>query len=68
DLTYKINGILFKVHNELGGGYQEKIYQSALRREFKNSGIKFTEQVWSNIIYDGTRINSYRLDFIIENK
>jgi len=26
-LSYVLVGILYKVYNELGGGYQEKVYQ-----------------------------------------
>ncbi len=35
DLTYKINGIFFKVFNELGPGLKEKHYQNALFETFK---------------------------------
>ena len=68
DLSYKLVGILYKVYNQLGGGYQEKIYQSAIRRELIKNNIGFIEQVWANLIYDGEKINQYRLDFIIEHK
>lgn len=34
ELSYKIMGILFKVHNKLGSSYQEKYYQRAINKEF----------------------------------
>ncbi|MGB9637313.1 MAG: GxxExxY protein, partial [Microgenomates group bacterium] len=36
ELSYKVMGALFKVHNKLGPSYQEKYYQRAIETEFKN--------------------------------
>jgi len=68
ELSYKIVGILFKVYNELGGGYQEKYYQRAVALEFKKLGVDFEEQVSVNLSYNGKNIGKYYLDFVIENK
>lgn len=68
ELSYKIVGILYDVCNRLGSGYQEKYYQKALAIEFKKAEINFTEQVRIPLIYDGERIGSYSLDFLIDNK
>jgi len=32
ELSYKIVGILYNVHTELGGKYQEKYYQRAVEK------------------------------------
>jgi len=68
ELSYQIIGLLFKVYNELGGGYQERIYQSAIKRELTDNKIGFIEQVSTNLIYKGQNLRRYRLDFIIEHK
>jgi len=68
ELSYKTVGILFKVYNELGGGYQEKYYQRAVALEFKKLGVDFKEQVPVNLSYNGKNIGKYYLDFVIENK
>lgn len=68
DLSYKIIGILYKVYNQLGGGYQEKVYQQAIKRELLVNRIPFLGQVRTNIDYDGRRIGSYYLDFIVDYK
>lgn len=68
ELSYQIVGILFKVYNELGGGYQEKYYQRALSLELKKLGIDFKEQVMVNLNYDSRSIGRYFLDFVIEDK
>jgi len=68
ELSYSLVGILFKVYNELGGGYQEKIYQAALRKELINNEVGFIEQVWVDLFYGGDKLDRYRLDFVIEHK
>ena len=68
DLSYKIVGILYKVYNQLGGGYQEKYYQHAIKRELFMNQIPFLEQVRTDFNYNGQRIGRYFIDFIIDHK
>lgn len=35
DLTYKLNGFAYKIDNDLGFGYQEKIYSDAFESLLK---------------------------------
>jgi len=37
EITYKINGCAMKVHNTLGNGFQEVIYQRCLAIELEKS-------------------------------
>lgn len=32
ELSYKLMGVIFNVHNELGGGMKEKYYQRAIEK------------------------------------
>jgi len=41
ELSFKIINAVFTVHNELGPGYSEGIYESALCKELKGRGIKY---------------------------
>jgi GxxExxY protein len=68
ELSYRIIGVLYKVYNQLGGGYQEKYYQQAIKRELYSNGIPFLEQVRTDFNYNGKRIGRYYLDFIIDHK
>ncbi|MCX5751923.1 MAG: GxxExxY protein [Candidatus Saganbacteria bacterium] len=68
ELSYQIIGVLYKVYNELGGGYQEKVYQAAIKREFLKNDIDFIEQVKVDLRYDQNSIGRYYLDFIVEHK
>lgn len=68
ELSYKIVGLLYKIYNKLGGGYQEKYYQQAVRRELFAENIPFLEQVKVDLNYNGKKIGRYFLDFMIDHK
>nr|WP_321487750.1 GxxExxY protein [uncultured Draconibacterium sp.] len=68
DLTYKIIGCAMKVHNTLGNGFQEVIYQRCLAIEFDNAGIAFKREQEMPIYYEGFEVGKHRADFIIEEK
>lgn len=68
ELSYEIIGILYKVQNELGNGYQEKHYQRAIEVELGKKGIRFRRELPVQITYDGSTIGKYFLDFLIEDK
>ena len=44
ELTYKIIGCAMKVHNTLGNGFQEVIYQRCLAIELEKQGIQFLKR------------------------
>ncbi len=68
ELSYKIVGICFKVHSELGCRYQEKYYQKALEIEFKNQGLKHEKELKVDLNYKNEKIGRYFLDFLIDGK
>ncbi len=68
DITYKINGCAMKVHNTLGNGFQEIIYQRCLAIELKKAGISFLREQNQTIFYDGEDVGSRRADFVVEGK
>lgn len=68
ELSYTIIGILYKVYNMIGGGYQEKLYQKAIKGELFAQKIPFLEQVRTDLNYNGRIIGRYYLDFIIDHK
>ena len=45
ELSYAVVGCLFEVYNELGGGYQEKVYQRAIAQVLRKSDLHFDEQI-----------------------
>lgn len=67
ELSYKIVGILFKVHTELGNKYQEKYYQRAIAIELEKQGIKFKKELMIDLVYNDEKIGKYFIDFLIED-
>jgi GxxExxY protein len=65
DLTYKIIGCAMKVHNTLGNGFQEVIYQRCLAIELGKSGIGFLREQEMPIFYEGINVGTRRADFIV---
>jgi GxxExxY protein len=68
ELSYKINGALYNVFNNVGPGHKENFYQKATAHEFSLLKFNFEEQLPARIIYKGKRIGIYYFDFLIENK
>ncbi len=68
DLTYKIIGCAMKVHAALGNGFQEVIYQRALKIEMEKQGLRFERELEMPLFYDNQPIGSRRVDFLVENQ
>ena len=68
DLTHNIIGCAMTVHNTLGNGFQEVIYQRALAIELEKAGIVFRREQEMPIFYDGQQIGTRRVDFLVDGK
>lgn len=68
ELTYKVNGCAMKVHNTLGNGFQEVIYQRCLAIELTSAGIHFVREVEHDIFYKGLPVGTRRADFVVEDE
>ena len=68
DLTYKIIGCAMKVHNALGNGFQEVIYQRWLAIELEKQKITFLREKTMAIYYEDRAVGKRRADFIVENR
>ena len=70
DITQKIIGAAFNVHNELGNGFQEVIYQRALAWEMSQVNLTFQREIEQDIFYKDLPkpIGTRRADFVVEGK
>jgi GxxExxY protein len=67
DITYKVNGCAMKVHNKMGSGFQEVIYQRCLAIEFNKAKLTFGREVEQEIYYEGIQVGTRRADFVVED-
>jgi GxxExxY protein len=59
----------FKVHNILGPGLLESVYEQCLCHEFKRRGIPFQSQLSLPVFYDGVSIETgLRIDLIVDGR
>ena len=70
EITEKIIGASFEVHNFLGNGFQEVIYQRALAYEMFKAGLAFSREINQDIFYKDLAepIGTRRADFVVEEK
>jgi len=64
--VYNIVGAAMEVHNQLGCGFLEAVYQEALEIEFTSRRIPFKAQIELPIFYKGQTLNKHYLaDFLV---
>ncbi len=68
ELSFEINGVLFKVFKYLGGGHKESYFQRAVAVGLKNRGIEFKEQYYVPVKFEDEIVGKYFLDFLIGDK
>lgn len=63
--SFAIVGACFEVHNQMGCGFTEAIYQECLEIEFAGRGIPFVAQPTLSLFYKETKIGqNFRPDFL----
>ena len=67
-LTEQIINCCYKVHNELGPGFKEKIYHNTLILFLKEEGLEYETEKRFELNVKGERVGSFKLDLIIEDK
>ena len=67
DLTDLIIQAFYKVYNELGYGFLEKVYENALIIELKKIGLLIEQQVKIKVYYDETQVGFYLADLLVES-
>lgn len=67
-LTERIIGCCFKVYNELGPGFNEKIYHNALKLALKQERLKYQTGTVLKILYQGAIAGNFIVDLVIEEK
>jgi GxxExxY protein len=68
DLIYKIRGCIFRVHNTLGPGLLESVYEAVLSYELRKKGLQIETQLGIPVRYDDVKLDlGFRLDILVED-
>ena len=68
DLSYEIMSAVFEVHNTLGFGFLEKVYENALLKELALRGFKVEAQKEIRIFYKEQDVGIYFADLVVNGK
>lgn len=67
-LTGRILEAAFVVHNTLGAGFLEKVYENALLLELRSNGISCQSQHSLQVKYKGAIVGDYQADILVEGR
>jgi GxxExxY protein len=65
ELSYKIMQAAFEVHNQLGPGFPESIYNKAMTRELVAQGMEVEQQKQILVYYKGKPLGEFFLDNVV---
>jgi len=68
ELTYQLRGLGFRIHNELRGGHEEAVYETALAYAMAAADIPFVQQPVFRIDYRNQQVGEYRPDFLVNER
>ena len=66
-LTQAIIGCAFRVHNTMGFGFLESIYERCLMIELANVGLQAKSQVPIQVSYEGEIVGDFIADIVVED-
>ncbi|MBN1479900.1 GxxExxY protein [candidate division KSB1 bacterium] len=67
DITEAILGSAFEVHNILGYGFLERVYQKSLQAELLRRGHSVEIEHAIKVKYKGVRVGDYYADLLVDN-
>jgi GxxExxY protein len=68
DLTYKIIGAAMAVHNEIGFGFKEEVYEKAMEVKLNHADIEPNRQYEVFVDFEGEQVAIFYLDFFVEKQ
>ena len=68
DLTYRIIGAAMEVHNRLGSGYKEEVYEKALANALNNRGLSLLSQYQVEVWDANALAGLFYLDIFVEGQ
>jgi GxxExxY protein len=67
ELKDKIIAAAYDVHNQLGSGFSEKVYENAMMIKLTSKGLRAAQQVAINVFFEGNLVGEYFADILIDD-
>ena len=67
DVTDKIISAAYEVHNQLGFGFAEKVYENAMMIKVLAKGLTAAQQVPISVFFEGKLVGEYFTDMLVED-
>ena len=68
ELTKEIIKTAYYVHDSLGHGFLESVYEKALAKKLKENGFHVIVQYAVPVYFEGELVGDFRADMIVDNK
>lgn len=68
ELTESIIACAYRVHNTLGAGFFEKVYENAMAVELESRVLAFQAQVPLQVMYQGHVVGDFVADMLVEDR
>ena len=68
EVSYKVKGACIAVHEKLGCGFLEKVYENALAHELREQGFDVQEQTALQVFYDRVLVGDFVVDLLVDEK
>ena len=68
ETSFQIIAAIYEVHNVLGFGFLENVYQKALVKELRLRGLKAEEQKEIKVLYKDEEVGSYYADIVVNDE
>lgn len=65
DLTRILIGLAMEVHNEIGPGFKEDVYEKAMAFKIKKRNVEVERQYKFIVEYEGEQVASFELDLFV---
>lgn len=65
NLTYRVIGLAYKIHNTLGAGFIESVYENSLKIELERIGVSALQQAELDVFYEGELVGHFKPDLWI---
>ena len=65
--TEQIIGCAYRVHNALGFGFFESVYERSMLIEIQKAGLKVRAQAPIKVFYDGHKVGDFFADLLVND-